>query len=109
MNIIRGYTSEAGVRELKRQIDTVARKVALRVTQVPATKVKVAVNNLTAYLGIPRYRHEGAEASSQVGICAGLAWTMAVGELLIIEECMWGSIFWSGNFPRLGSKESPEA
>ena len=65
LNIIRGYTSEAGVRELKRQIDTVARKVALRVTQVPATKVKVAVNNLTAYLSIPRYRHEGAEASNQ--------------------------------------------
>ena len=88
LNIIRGYTSEAGVRELKRQIDTVARKVALRVTQVPATKVKVAVNNLTAYLGIPRYRHEGAEASSQVGICAGLAWTMAGGELLIIEAIL---------------------
>ena len=54
----------------------------------PATKVKVAVNNLTAYLGIPRYRHEGAEASSQVGICAGLAWTMAGGELLIIEAIL---------------------
>jgi ATP-dependent Lon protease len=86
--IIRRYTREAGVRNLEREMATVARKVVKELLLTKKKSVKVTGESLKDYLGVPRYRFGEIEAEDQVGVVTGLAWTEVGGELLTIEGVM---------------------
>jgi ATP-dependent Lon protease len=81
--IIRGYTREAGVRELERQLGAVCRKAARAVVDGgPKTVFKA---DLTRDLGLARFAKDEAASRSQVGVATGLAWTPSGGDTLAIE------------------------
>jgi ATP-dependent Lon protease len=86
--IIRTYTREAGVRNLERELMTVARKVVTEILRTGKETIEVTPENLDDYLGVPRYRFGQAEGEDQVGVVTGLAWTEVGGELLTIEGVM---------------------
>jgi ATP-dependent Lon protease len=85
--IVGGFTREAGLRELGRQISAVARKVALRIAEHGERKRPVVVTPqlVARYLGPPRYLHEVDLDTDYVGIATALAWTPVGGDLLHIE------------------------
>ncbi|MDK9697776.1 MAG: endopeptidase La [Siculibacillus sp.] len=83
--IIRTYTREAGVRNLERELATLARKATKELVLKKTDVVAVDGAKLAEYLGVPRFRHGEAEAEDQVGVVTGLAWTEVGGELLTIE------------------------
>ncbi|NLH82954.1 MAG: endopeptidase La [Phyllobacteriaceae bacterium] len=82
---IRTYTREAGVRNLEREMATLARKATKDLVLKKAVSIVVDHDKLEAYLGVPRFRHGEAEQEDQVGVVTGLAWTEVGGELLTIE------------------------
>jgi len=86
--IIRRYTREAGVRNLEREIATLARKVVKELSISKKKSAKVTEDNLPDYLGVPKFRFGEAELEDQVGVVTGLAWTEFGGELLTIEGVM---------------------
>lgn len=85
LKIVRRYTREAGVRNLEREIASVCRKVAKEIVKEPQKKVRVTVQNLENYLGIPRYRYGTTEKDNEVGVATGLAWTEVGGDILQVE------------------------
>ena len=82
--IIRGYTSEAGVRELERAVGAICRKAACEIGE-GKQRVRLTRARLVEYLGQPKYRDHAARRADTVGVANGLAWTSAGGELLEIE------------------------
>jgi ATP-dependent Lon protease len=89
--IVRGYTREAGVRNLEREIAAVARKVARRLAEGQRASVRITVDSLTEYLGRPRFFDEVAERTTRPGVATGLAWTPAGGDVLFVEVTMMPS------------------
>jgi ATP-dependent Lon protease len=84
--LIRRYTREAGVRNLERELSTLARKAVKELMLNKKSKsVTVTEANLADYLGVPKYRYGEIEDADQVGVVTGLAWTDVGGELLTIE------------------------
>jgi ATP-dependent Lon protease len=84
--LIRRYTREAGVRNLERELSTLARKAVKELMLNKKSKVvKITDANLAEYLGVPKYRYGEIEENDQVGLVTGLAWTDVGGELLTIE------------------------
>ena len=83
--IIRGYTREAGVRNLERKIAAVCRKTALRIVNGEAKSAKVTAKNLHKYHGKVIYLEADVSLEAAAGICTGLAWTRVGGELLKVE------------------------
>ncbi len=84
--VIRRYTREAGVRNMEREISSVFRKVARKVVlDGKGFQETVTADNLTHYLGIPRYRKSRQEEVNEIGMATGLAWTEVGGEILPIE------------------------
>ncbi len=84
--IIDGYTREAGVRGLERQIDAVCRKAAVRLSDGKETSVAVTESDICNILGAKRYDREGkALKVDEVGAATGLAWTAVGGTTLTIE------------------------
>ena len=87
--IIRRYTREAGVRNLEREISSIARKMAKSLVSEHLDKGKMSIHvtpkKVQEYLGVPRVSYGLAETEDQVGLCTGLAWTEVGGELLTIE------------------------
>ena len=110
--IITGYTMEAGVRNLERQVGSVIRKIATKVAENPRTrKQTVTEKNLADYLGVRKYLKDTALESDEVGACTGLAWTSVGGTTLTIEVSLMrgkGEILLTG---KLGDvmKESARA
>jgi ATP-dependent Lon protease len=90
LTIIRRYTREAGVRNLERELSNLARKAVKELLLAKKQKQKVVVNeeNISDYLGVPKFRYGEAEEQDQVGVVTGLAWTEVGGELLTIEGVM---------------------
>jgi len=87
MAVIRTYTREAGVRSLEREISKICRKVVKKLLlEKDSRKITVTPENLSDFLGIPRYRYGRAEENDQIGQVTGLAWTEVGGELLTIES-----------------------
>ncbi|HST53258.1 MAG TPA: endopeptidase La [Pyrinomonadaceae bacterium] len=82
------YTREAGVRQLERTVGRVARKVALRVAQGQAEKVRVDVSDIKPLLGAPRFYPEEARKEMPTGVATGMAWTETGGQLLFIEATL---------------------
>jgi ATP-dependent Lon protease len=88
LEIVRGWTREAGVREFERLINTVARKIATEVVTNQIEKGKkfvVTSKQLKKYLGPKRYDKTDREQEPQIGLVNGLAWTSVGGEMLNIE------------------------
>ncbi len=88
LTLIRRYTREAGVRNLEREISNLARKAVKEILLKKTKKIVVTSENITDYLGVPKYRYGEAELEDQVGVVTGLAWTEVGGELLTIEGVM---------------------
>src|SRR6185437_4246601 len=98
-SLITGYTREAGVRNLEREIGNVARKVARKVVQQGSAKeakdragkdlkkvsVSLTPENLGEYLGILKFRDTRGEEKAEVGLATGLAWTEVGGQMLSTE------------------------
>ena len=85
LSIIRHYTAEAGVRGLERQIATACRKAVKRLVGGEKAPVRVAKENLEAFLGPARYFHDKAQLKNKVGVATGLAWTAIGGTTLQVE------------------------
>lgn len=86
LKIIDEYTKEAGVRNLKREISSLFRKVARKVIDTEAKSVSINVKNLESYLGHPKFRPEKMKkAVSKVGVVNGLAWTSVGGMTLEVQ------------------------
>src|ERR671937_280258 len=84
--LARGYTREAGVRSLEREIASVCRKVARRRAEGQTEPVRVAPDVVVSYLGVPRFELEEVEQRTRVpGVATGLAWTPAGGDVLFVE------------------------
>ncbi len=84
--LARGYTREAGVRNLEREIASVCRKVARRRAEGEVTAVQVTPDMVTSFLGAPRFELEELEDRTRVpGVAVGLAWTPAGGDILFVE------------------------
>jgi ATP-dependent Lon protease len=86
--LIRRYTREAGVRNLERELSTLARKAVKELMISKKKSVKVTEANIEEFLGVPKYRFGEIDDEDQVGIVTGLAWTDVGGELLTIEGVM---------------------
>lgn len=84
-DIINLYTRESGVRELERKIATVCRKAATVIVEEKKKSVRVNGQNLSKFLGAPRYRIDEISLRDEVGIVTGLAWTAVGGETLSVE------------------------
>ena len=90
VKIISEYTSEAGLRNLERELGSLCRKVARRIAEGEKGPFKITKNNLEKYLGVPKYFPELDQENSQVGLSTGLAWTQAGGEVLYVEASLIG-------------------
>ena len=82
------YTREAGVRNLERQIGTIARKVAAQIATGSIERATVDAKNLADYLGPARNRSENEFRTSRPGVATGVAWTEAGGDVLYIEAAL---------------------
>jgi ATP-dependent Lon protease len=84
--VIRGYTREAGVRNLEREIGALCRKVARRRAEGNETPIAITPDVVVELLGAPKFLDEEMEErTKEPGVAIGLAWTPAGGEVLFIE------------------------
>jgi ATP-dependent Lon protease len=83
--IIKGYTREAGVRALEREIGKVLRHAAVEIAEGSSSHVSIAPKDLIDILGQPRFEGEIALRTSVPGVATGLAWTPVGGDILFIE------------------------
>ena len=86
--VIRRYTREAGVRNLEREMNSLARKAVKDIMTSKKKKIQVTPEVVHQYLGVQKYRHGEAEREDQGGVVTGLAWTEVGGEILTIEALM---------------------
>lgn len=86
-DIIRYYTREAGVRNLERELATIARKAITEVllSKEACIKTEVTSENLEKYLGVRKFSFGIAEEEDHIGVTTGLAWTEVGGDILFIE------------------------
>lgn len=111
--IIQDYTREAGVRQLEREIASLARKAARRIVSQPGLPQPVTISprGLVEFLGQPRFLSETAETAIECGIATGLAWTPYGGEILFIEATRMpgkGTLLLTGSLGEV-MKESAQA
>ncbi|HLG46178.1 MAG TPA: endopeptidase La [Reyranella sp.] len=83
--IIDGYTREAGVRNLEREVGRVLRSVAVEFAEGKSDKRHIGVEDIEKILGPVRFENEVAMRSSVPGVATGLAWTPVGGDILFIE------------------------
>ena len=111
-SIISGYTREAGVRELERELAKICRKIAKDIASNGRKKMhKVDISDLHKYLGPIKYQRVLAEKRDEVGVATGLAWTTAGGEILFIEATKMpgkGNLTLTGHLGKV-MKESAQA
>ena len=88
MAVVRNYTREAGVRNLKRELSKLMRKAVRDILVKKTTKVTITPELLEEYLGPAFFRNDKLDAEPQVGAVTGLAWTSVGGEILTIEGVM---------------------
>jgi len=109
--IIREYTREAGVRNLDREIAGVCRKVAKEYAEGGKKSVAVGPSDLKKYLGAAKFRSAEKEKKDEIGVVAGLAWTEAGGEILLIEATKMpgkGTLILTGHLGKI-MQESAQA
>jgi ATP-dependent Lon protease len=86
--LVRTYTREAGVRNLEREIATLARKSVKEIVTSKSKKVVITKKNLEKFSGVPKFRFGETESEDMVGVVTGLAWTEVGGEILTIESVL---------------------
>ncbi len=84
-SIISGYTREAGVRNLEREIGRALRHVVVGIADGSMAKVHIGASELESILGPSRFENEVAMRTSVPGVATGLAWTPVGGDILFIE------------------------
>ena len=86
-DIIRYYTREAGVRNLERELSSIARKAVKEIllSENKGQKITVNTDNLEKYLGVRKFSYGIAEEKDHIGVTTGLAWTEVGGDILFIE------------------------
>jgi len=84
-HIIGGYTREAGLRNMERELASVCRGVASKIVEGEAEAVTINVVNIPKYLGPVKFMPETKSKTAVPGVATGLAWTQAGGEILFIE------------------------
>jgi ATP-dependent Lon protease len=84
-NVIKCFTSEAGLRNLERQIGALCRKVAMKIAQGEQNKTHIFSDTVFKLLGPPVYTKDDEKEEDEVGVATGLAWTSAGGQVLYIE------------------------
>jgi ATP-dependent Lon protease len=88
--MITEYTSEAGLRNLEREIGAICRKVARKIAEGQKGPFAITKTNLHKYLGVSKYGPEMDKEENQIGLSTGLAWTQAGGEALYVEASLIG-------------------
>lgn len=83
--LIKGYTKEAGVRNLEREIASLIRKSAKKIAETDIKSVKITEKNLVDFLGKIKVVEEKLESENPIGVVNGLAYTQAGGDLLKVE------------------------
>jgi ATP-dependent Lon protease len=88
--IVHGYTREAGVRNLERELGRLCRKVARQIVEAPPTAkrkrlLRIDRNDLATYLGVAPHTSHEVPAQAELGVATGLAWTASGGAILPIE------------------------
>ncbi|MBQ1351348.1 MAG: endopeptidase La [Oscillospiraceae bacterium] len=109
--IIVGYTREAGVRILEREIASICRKCAMKIVSKAERTSTVTGDAISSFLGVRKYHPEHLEKEEQVGVVNGLAWTSVGGELLEVEVNVVdgsGKVEMTGNLGNV-MKESVQA
>lgn len=84
--VIDGYTREAGVRQLEREVAAMMRKAAMKLLDEEKSRVTITADNLRDFLGRAHFTREALEKSPEVGVARGLAYTDFGGETLAIES-----------------------
>ena len=85
LRIVSGYTREAGLRNLEREIAKICRKLAMRVAKGEEFTVNLGPDQIAGYLGAEKIPREKFLKENRVGIAMGLAWTPTGGDILFIE------------------------
>lgn len=110
--IVRGYTREAGVRNLEREIGAICRKVARRKAEGADESIEVTPDLVVEMLGAPKFLDEEVlERTKNPGVALGLAWTPVGGEVLFVEATRMsgsGSLTLTGHLGEV-MKESAKA
>jgi ATP-dependent Lon protease len=89
LHIIRHYTHEAGVRNLEREIQNIARKMARKVvTDGVSSNIEITPVNVNDFLGVLKYREFWLEKHNEIGLTTGLAWTEVGGSVLATEATL---------------------
>lgn len=83
--LISDYTMEAGVRGLKKRLNTLCREAAVKIVRGESDKISVTDKNLREYLDMKPIHHDRAGGKKNPGVVTGLAWTQAGGDVLFIE------------------------
>jgi len=83
--VIDGYTREAGVRNLEREIGALFRNSAMRITEGAAETLHITVDDVATILGPRKFEREVQLRTSLPGVATGLAWTPVGGDILFIE------------------------
>lgn len=86
--IISDYTREAGVRGLKKRIDTLCRSVAVKIVEGNGKSLKVGRESLRELLDMTPIPHDIVDRKTAPGVVTGLAWTQAGGEVLFVETLL---------------------
>lgn len=86
--IISEYTSEAGLRNLERELGSICRKVARHIAEGRKGKINIGCQSLQKFLGVPKFYPEMDQEEAQVGLATGLAWTQAGGEVMYVEASL---------------------
>ena len=85
VSVIDGFTREAGLRNLERQIGALCRKVAKKIASGENSKTHILSPTVEELLGPAMYSKEDVKEFDEIGVSTGLAWTAAGGEILFIE------------------------
>ncbi len=110
-DLIRYYTREAGVRNLERELQKLARKAMRKIQQNKLSNIVIDSQSLEDYAGVKQFRFGLAEQKSLVGVVSGLAWTEVGGDILVIESILKpgsGRVSKTGNVGKV-MQESVEA
>lgn len=110
-DLIRYYTREAGVRNLERELQKLARKAMRKIQQEKLPTVTINAESLGQYAGVRQFRFGLAEQKNLIGVVTGLAWTEVGGDILMIESILKpgsGKVSKTGNVGKV-MQESVEA
>jgi ATP-dependent Lon protease len=111
LQITSGYTQEAGLRNLERELASICRKVARKVAEGENGMIRIHTRNLQHFLGPPAFLPDEEQEQNEVGVATGLAWTETGGEILHVEALTTqgkGSLILTGHLGEV-MKESAQA